>query len=68
MFGDKIPKKDGVSRSQIHDDVVFHVPHTKKLVMEPHCEVMDLVLAQENIALTKEKKKAYEMNMHFENT
>jgi len=68
LFGDKIPKKDGVFKSQIHDDVVFHVPLTKKLAMEPHCEVMDLVLAQENIALTKKRKKAYEMNMHFEDT
>jgi hypothetical protein len=29
---------------------------------------MDPVLAQENIALTKKRNKAYEMNMHFEDT
>jgi hypothetical protein len=27
---------------------------------------MDLVLAQENIALTKKRKKAYEMNRYFQ--
>jgi len=35
--------------------------------VEHRCEVMDLVFAQENIALTK-KKKAHEMNRHFQNT
>jgi hypothetical protein len=29
---------------------------------------MDLVLAQENITLTKKRKKAYEMNRHFQDT
>jgi hypothetical protein len=45
LFGDKIPKRDGVSTSHIPDDVVFHVPLIEKLAMESHCEVMDLILA-----------------------
>jgi hypothetical protein len=44
LFGDKVPKRDGAFSSQIHDDVVLHVPLAKELVVEPHCEVMDLVL------------------------
>ncbi len=36
--------------------------------MEPQCEVMDPILEQENITLTKKRKKSYEMNMHFEDT
>jgi hypothetical protein len=65
LFGDKVLKKDGASSSQIHDGVVLHVLLAKELVVEPHYEVMDLVLAQKNIALTKKRKKAYEMNKHF---
>jgi hypothetical protein len=34
--------------------------------MELQCEVMDPVLTQENIALIKKIKKAYEMNRHFQ--
>ncbi len=48
--------------------MVFHVPLAEELAMELHCEIMDHVLAQENIALIKKRKKAYEMNMHFEDT
>jgi hypothetical protein len=66
LFGDKIPKRDGASSNQIHDDVVFHVFLATKLVVEPHYEVMDQVLAQENIALTKKRKKTYGMNKHFQ--
>ncbi len=40
----------------------------EKLIVEPHCEVMDLVLAQEKVAVTKKKKKAYGMNRHFQDT
>jgi hypothetical protein len=64
LFGDIISKGDGVSNSHTHDDVLLPIP----FAMEHYCEVMDLVLAQENIALTKKRKKAYEMNMHFQDT
>jgi hypothetical protein len=66
LFGDRVPKRDGASSSQILDDVVLHVPLAKELVMEPDYEIMDLVLSQENVALTKKIKKAYEMNKHFQ--
>jgi hypothetical protein len=59
LFGDKILKGDGASSCHTHDDVIFPVP----FVVEHQCEVMDLILA-----LTKKIKKAYEMNMHFQNT
>ncbi len=68
LFGDGIPKRDGASSSQIHDDVVLHVSLVEEFVEELHCEVMDPILAQENIALTKIKKKAYEINKHFQRT
>jgi hypothetical protein len=51
LFGDKILKGDGVSSSFIHGDVFPPIP----FAMEPHCEVMDLVLAQENIKPTQNK-------------
>jgi len=57
-------KGDGVSCSHIHDDVIIPIP----FVVEHQCEVMDLVFAQENIALTKKRKKAHEMNRHFQDT
>jgi hypothetical protein len=34
-------------------------------VMEPNHELVDPILSQENITLTKKQKKAYELNMHF---
>jgi hypothetical protein len=34
--------------------------------VEPKCELVDRILAQENsIALTKKETKAYELNKHF---
>jgi hypothetical protein len=36
--------------------------------VEHQYEVMDLVFAQENIALIKKRKKAHEMNKRFQNT
>jgi hypothetical protein len=33
--------------------------------MEPNYELVDPILSQENIALTKKWKKAYELNAHF---
>jgi len=59
LFGDKIPKGDGVSNNHTHDDVNFPIP----FAVEHQCEVMDLVLA-----LTKKIKKAYEMKKHFQDT
>ncbi len=47
LFGDKIPKRDGVFSSHIHVDVLLPIP----FAMEHQCEVMDPVLAQKNIAL-----------------
>ncbi len=44
-----------------HDDVL----RSNLFVVEPNCEVVDPILSQENIALTKKQKKAYELNMHF---
>ncbi len=64
LFGDRISKGNGVSSSHIHDDVIIPIP----FVVEHQCEVMDLVFAQENIALTKKRKKAHEMNRHFQDT
>lgn len=62
------PKKDGASSNQIHDGVVLHVLLVEELAVEPHCEVVDLVLGQENIALMKKRKNAYGMNRHFQDT
>jgi hypothetical protein len=64
LFGDRILKKDGASSSHIHDDVILPIP----FVVEHQCEVMDLVFTQEIIALTKKRKKAHEMNGHFQDT
>jgi len=48
LSGDRILKGDVASSSPIHDDVI---------VVEHQCEVMDLVLAQENIALINKRKR-----------
>jgi hypothetical protein len=52
LFGDKISKGDGASSSHMHDDVIIPIP----FVVEYQYEVMDLVFAQENIALIKKRK------------
>jgi hypothetical protein len=49
LFGDKILKGDVVSSNHIHDAVIIPIP----FVVEHQCEVMDLIFAQENIALIK---------------
>jgi hypothetical protein len=64
LFGDKILKRDGASSSHTHDDILLPIPFG----VEPHCEVMNLNLAQENITLTNKRKKAYEMNTYFQDT
>jgi hypothetical protein len=64
LFGDRISKRDGASSSHTRDDVFLLVPFG----VDFHCEVMNPILVQENIALTKKRKKACEMNMHFQNT
>ncbi len=64
LFGDRISKGDGAFSNHTRDDVFLHVPFGVEL----HCEVMNPILVQENIALTKKRKKAYEMNMHFQDT
>jgi hypothetical protein len=55
LFGDKIPKKDGAFGSHYvnHDNVLLYVLFVVEFVMEPHCELVDLVLAQQNITSTK---------------
>jgi hypothetical protein len=52
LFGDIILKGDGAFSSYIHDDVLLPIP----FAMELHCEVMDLVLTQENFKLTKKEE------------
>jgi hypothetical protein len=64
LFGDKISKGDGASSSHTYDDILLLLPFGVEL----HCEVMNLNPAQENITPTKKRKKAYEMNMHFQDT
>ncbi len=64
LFGDKILKRDGASSSHTHNNIFLPIPFG----VEPHYEVMNLNLAQENITLTNKIKKAYEMNMHFQDT
>jgi hypothetical protein len=64
LFGDRISKGDVASSSHIHDDVIIPFP----FVVEHQCEVMDLIFAQENIASIKKRKKAHEMNRHFQDT
>jgi hypothetical protein len=66
LFGDKIPKRMVLLVARFVMMLFFMFFLLKELVMEPHCEVVDLVLAQEKIALTKKRKKAYEMNKHFQ--
>jgi hypothetical protein len=46
LFADENPKRDCAFGSHIHVDVL-PIP----FVMEHQCEIMDLVLAQKNIAL-----------------
>ncbi len=53
LSGDRILKGDVASSSPIHDDVISLIP----FVVEHQCEVMDLVLAQENIALINKRKR-----------
>jgi hypothetical protein len=62
LFGDKIPKKDGAfgSHHANHDNVLLYVLFVVEFIMEPHCELVDLVLAQENITSTKNEKKPME--------
>lgn len=43
------------------DDGFVEVPFD----MEPHFVFVDPNLTQENVGLTKKRKKAYELNMHF---
>ncbi len=64
MFGDRILKGDGAySRHFVnHDDVFLSNP----FVVELNRELVDPILSQENIGLTKKQKKAYELNMHFQ--
>jgi len=55
LFGDKIPKRDGGFGSHYanHDNVFLYVLFVVESIMEHHCELVDLVLAQENITSTK---------------
>ncbi len=63
MFGDRILKGDGAYSSHFvnHDDALLSNP----FVVKPNCELVDPILWQKNIALTKKWKNAYELNMHF---
>jgi hypothetical protein len=47
------------------DHVLLFIPFVVESIVELNYELLDLIIAQENIALTEKQKKAYELNKHF---
>ncbi len=58
--------------SAIPMDVLFAIDSFGAMdvpfVMQSNCIILDLVLTKKNIRIQKKKKKAYELNRHFQNT
>jgi hypothetical protein len=53
LFGDKIPKGDCAFSGHIHVDILLLLP----FLVEHHCEIMDLVLAQKKLHFNQENKE-----------
>jgi hypothetical protein len=58
---------DGVSSSHFvnHDDVILSIPFAMEPNMEPDYQLVDPILAQDNVVLIKKQKKACGLNRHF---
>jgi len=61
---------DGVSSSHYvnHDDVILSIPFAMEPNVEPDYELVDPILAQDNIVSIEKQKKAYDLNRHFKDT
>lgn len=61
---------DGESSSHFvnHDDVILSIPFAMEPNVELDYELMDPILAQDNIVLIEKLKKAYDLNRNFKDT